>query len=150
MAFKRTAIASFCLILATGIGLLAQGDKFKIRLAPAPALGVQGGAAGVAGIGSASATLSGRKLTVAGSFEKMVSPPTVAKIGLGLATGARGDLILDLTVTKAGTPEANSGTIAGSVDLTPDQVNALRQGKLYIQINSERAPNGHLLGWILK
>jgi hypothetical protein len=26
----------------------------------------------------------------------------------------------------------------------------LKAGKVYIQINSEGAPNGHLLGWLLK
>jgi hypothetical protein len=91
-------------------------------------------------------------MTVNGTFEKMASPATVAKVGLGLATGARLDLILDLTVTKApqSTPPGTTGTIAGSFDLTPAQVDALKQGKLYIQINSEGAPNGHLLGWLLK
>ena len=66
--------------------------------------------------------------------------------------GARLDLVYDLTVTKApqATPPGTSGTIAGSVDLTPAHVDALKAGKLYIQINSEGAPNGHLLGWLLK
>jgi len=153
MAFRKTTFASLFLIVATGIGLVAQGgDKFKVRLAPAPALGVQGGAPAVAGLGSATATWNGKKLAVNGTFEKMASPPTTAKIGLGLATGARGDLILDLTVTKSAqsTAKENSGTIAGSVDLTPPQLEALRKGKLYVQINSEGAPNGHLLGWLLK
>jgi hypothetical protein len=116
MAFRKTAFASLFLIVATSVGLIAQGgDKFKVRLAPAPALGVQGGAPAVAGIGSATATWNGKKLAVNGTFEKMASPPTTAKIGLGLATGARGDLILDLTVTKSpqSTAKENSGTIAG-------------------------------------
>lgn len=167
MAMKRTIseisnrrrFVTACLVIFTTGGLLlapsseAQGgDKFKARLAPAPALGVQGGATAVAGLGSASATLSGRKLTLTGSFEKMASAATAAKLGLGLITGARGDLILDLRLTKApqSTPAGTSGTIAGSFDLTPAQVEALRKGKLYIQINSEGAPNGHLLGWLLK
>lgn len=158
MAFRKTTIASLWLLLATSGGFLAQGgDKFKVRLAPAPALdaqgrGIQGGAAAVTGIGSATATWNGKKLAVNGTFEKMVSPPTTAKIGLGVATGARGDLIIDLTVTKSpqSTAKENSGTIAGSVDLTPAQVQALRSGKLYIQVNSEGAPNGHLLGWLLR
>ena len=98
------------------------------------------------------ATLSGRKLTVTGTFEKMASAPTVAKLGLGLAPGARLDLLYDLTLTKSpqATPPGTSGTIAGSIDLTPAQVDALKKGKMYIQINSEGAPNGHLLGWLLK
>jgi hypothetical protein len=136
---------------------LGQGDQYKARLAPAPPLGLRGErgatpASFVAGIGTASATLSGRKLTVNGSFEKMASAATAAKVGLGLATGARLDLVYDLTITKSpqSTPPGTSGTIAGSFDLTPAQVDALKKGKLYIQINSEGAPNGHLLGWLLK
>jgi hypothetical protein len=140
--------------------LLAQGDQYKARLAPAPPLGLRGErgtdrptpSSYVAGIGSASATLSGKKLTVKGAFEKMASAATVAKLGLGLAPGARLDLIHDLTITKepGSTPPGTSGTIAGSFDLTPAQVDALKKGRFYIQINSESAPNGHLLGWLLK
>jgi hypothetical protein len=136
------------------------GEKYKARLAPAPPLGLRGERGGafptpasfVAGSGEANATLSGRKLTVTGKFEKMASAPTVAKVGLGLATGARLDLLYDLTVTKApeATPPGTSGTIAGTIDLTPAQVDGLKKGKLYIQINSTSAPNGHLLGWLLK
>jgi len=152
---------------AIGASLLATlpiqaqgGDKFKARLAPAPPLGLRGErgsafptpASMVAGIGNASATLSGKKLSVTGSFEKMASPPTVAKVGLGPAPGARLDLILDLQLTKSttSTPPGTSGTIAGTFDLTPAQVDGLKKGKMYIQLNSESAPNGHLLGWLLK
>ena len=166
MTSKKNIIA--CLVvLALGASLFAAlpmqaqgGDKYKVRLAPAPPLGLRGErgtdrptpASHVAGIGSASATLSGRKLTVSGTFEKMASAATVAKVGLGLATGARLDLILDLQLTKSAqsTPPGTSGTISGSFDLTPAQIDALKQGKLYIQINSEGAPKGHLLGWLLK
>lgn len=145
-----------CLFVAVPVGAQS-GDKFKARLAPAPPLGLggRGGAPAhtfVAGLGSAQATLSGRKLTVTGSFEKMATPATAAKVGLGVATGARLDLILDLTLTKAAqaTPPGTSGTIAGTFDLTPAQADGLKTGKMYIQINSEGAPNGHLLGWLLK
>ena len=157
-----TALATLALCPAflPSTSLAQGGNQYKARLAPAPPLGLRGErgterptpASHVAGIGSATASLSGRKLTVTGSFEKMVSPPTVAKVGVGLATGARLDLVYDLTVTKApqATPPGSSGTIAGSVELTPAHVDALKAGKLYIQINSEGAPNGHLLGWLLK
>jgi hypothetical protein len=152
-------------VLALGASLLATlpiqaqgGDRYKARLAPAPPLGLGRGGGGqtpasmVAGIGSATATLSGKKLTVNGTFEKMASAPTVAKIGLGIATGARLDLVHDLTLTKSATatPPGTSGTIAGTVELTQAQVDGLKKGKLYIQLNSESAPNGHLLGWLLK
>jgi CHRD domain len=160
--FLTTCLATLALCPAflPSTSLAQGGNQYKARLAPAPPLGLRGErgtdrptpASYVAGIGSASATLSGRKLTVTGSFEKMASAPTVAKVGVGLATGARLDLVYDLTVTKApqATPPGTSGTIAGSVELTPAHVEALKEGKLYIQINSESAPNGHLLGWLLK
>ena len=158
---SKTKIMVCLAVLAMGATLLAQGgDKFKARLAPAPPLGLRGErgsafptpASFVAGLGSASATLSGKKLSVTGTFEKMASPPTVAKVGLGLAPGARLDLILDLKLTKSATstPPGTSGTIDGTFELTPAQVDGLKKGKLYIQINSESAPNGHLLGWLLK
>ena len=166
MTSTKTLCVKACLltlVVSTGFlssFTLAQGNQYKARLAPAPPLGLRGErgtdrptpASYVAGLGSATATLSGRKLTVTGSFEKMAAPPTVAKVGVGLTTGARLDLVYDLTVTKSpqSTPPGTSGTISGSVDLTPAHVDALKAGKLYIQINSESAPNGHLLGWLLK
>src|SRR4029434_4011976 len=145
MTSTRTIYVKACLltlVLSAGVLTsltLAQGNQYKARLAPAPPLGLRGERGGafptpssyVAGIGSATATLNGRKLTVTGSFEKMASPPTVAKIGQGLTTGARLDLVHDLTLTKSpqSTPPGTSGTIAGSIDLTPAQVDALKAGK---------------------
>ena len=158
---RKTVLCLVMVAVAAGVmgmSSLAQGgNTYKARLAPAPPLGLRGErgttpASFVAGIGNATATLSGRKLTVSGSFEKMASAATVAKVGVGITTGARLDLVYDLTITKAtqGTPPGTSGTISGSIDLTPAHVDALKKGKLYIQINSESAPNGHLLGWLLK
>ena len=130
-----------------GVSLQAQsGEKFKGRLAPVPALGIP--VPSVAGVGSASALLSGRKLTVAGTFEKMASAATVGHLCMGQLTGVRGESLFDLTVSKSG--DGTSGTIAGTFDLTPAQVDALKRGRVYIQIHSEGAPNGHLLGWLLK
>jgi CHRD domain len=164
MTVKKTISSLVMIVVGAGfvaMTLVAQGgNAYKARLAPAPPLGLRGErgtsnptpASFVAGIGTASATLNGKKLTVNGSFEKMASAATAAKLGMGLATGARLDLVYDLTITKSpqATPPGTSGTIAGSFDLTPAQVDALKAGKLYIQINSEGAPNGHLLGWLLK
>jgi hypothetical protein len=121
-------------------------QKFKGRLSPVPALGIQ--PASVAGAGSASDILIGKKLSVGGTFEKMASPATAAHLYLGPVTGVRGDPVFDLTVSKIG--DGTSGTISGTFDLTAGQIDALKKGGFYVQIHSEGAPNGHLLGWLLK
>ena len=120
-------------------------ERYKVRLSMVPPLGVQ--AAAVVGAGSATAVLSGKKLTINGSFEKLASPASAAHLDLGPVMGVRGSSIFDLTVTKTGT--GTTGTIAGAFDLTPEQVDALKKGKLYIQLHSEGAPNGHLIGWLI-
>jgi hypothetical protein len=33
--------------------------------------------------------------------------------------------------------------------LSADQVDSLKKGKFYIQINSEKAPEGNLWGWLM-
>jgi hypothetical protein len=140
--------AGMCIPLLSTLSQAQNEEKFKVRLFPAPPLGVQGGANAVAGLGSASAVLTGKKLSLTGSFDKLASPATGANLRIGQITGVRGDSLFDLTITKTGT--GTSGTIAGTFDLTPDQIDALKKGKLYIQIQSESVPNGHLLGWLLK
>jgi hypothetical protein len=118
-------------------------ETYKVRIAPvARDVAMQ---KTVAGTGSATATLSGNKLTITGTFEGLPSAATAAKLHRGLTTGVRGSPFADLTVTKA-----SKGTLSGAFDLTPEQVQYLKQGKLYIQINSEKAPDGTLWGWLLK
>ena len=140
------AIAAAC--VASAAPLTAQGtEKFTARLGWVPTAGAAD-RANVTGKGSAIGTLSGRKLTINGSFEGLAAAATVARLHQGVAKGARGAAITDLTVTKAA-----SGMLSGSVDLTAPQLEALRQGKLYIQLHSEKgvAPDGsNLWGWFLK
>ena len=134
------------LMIVMSVAAQGSGEKFKGRLAPVPALGIP--VPSVQGVGSASATLSGRKLTISGTFERMASPATIAKLCLGELTGVRGEPVFDLKVNRTG--DGKTGTLEGTVDLTPQQVDALRKGRFYIQIHSEGAPNGHLMGWLLK
>ena len=135
-------------LVGSALPLTAQsGEKFTARLAWVPTAGAAD-RANVTGKGSATGTLSGRKLTIAGSFEGLAAPATVARLHQGVAKGARGAAITDLTISKAA-----SGMLSGSVDLTPPQVEALRQSKLYIQLHSEKGspPDGsNLWGWFLK
>ena len=142
------AVAITAAFVATAVPLTAQGtEKFAARLGWVPTAGPND-RVNVTGKGTATGTLSGRKLTINGTFEGLAAPATIARLHQGVAKGARGAAITDLTVSKGA-----SGTLAGSVDLTAPQVEALRQGKLYIQLHSEKGspPDGsNLWGWFLK
>lgn len=98
----------------------------------------------IAGLGKASAVLTNTRLTVTGTFEGLLSPATTAQIRRGSLTGVRGPAILDLKIAPA-----TSGSLNGDFDLDPDQLESLRKGRLYIQIASQKAPDGNLWGWLL-
>ena len=134
-------LASFALTL---FALSAQTQQtFKARLSPVP-IDAQL-APVITGHGAASAVLAGSKLTVSGTFEGMRSNATVAQLHESKTTGVPGSTIYDLTVSPAA-----AGSLSGSADLTPSQVQALRKGLLYIVICSTGAPDGNLWGWLLK
>jgi hypothetical protein len=126
---------------AASVVLHAQ-EKYRVRLATVPIDATM--VETVSGKGSATAVLSGSTLTISGTFEGLATPATIAQVRRGPA-GIRGPAIFDLIVTKG-----TSGTINGVVKLTPSQVEDLRQGRLYVQIHSEKAPEGNLRGWILR
>ena len=131
------------LLLLVGLFAAQAQDSFKARLAPVPVDAKT--LPDTAGVGSVTATLSGTKLTISGSFEGLHGPATIAQLRRSPTTGVRGPSISDLTVTKAA-----SGSISGAVDLTAQQIDDLRKGRLYVQVHSEKAPEGNLWGWILK
>jgi hypothetical protein len=135
------------LAVPTAAALVAQGgDTYSARLGWVPTTPQD--RPNVTGKGSSTATLAGRTLTIAGTFEGLAAPATVARLHRGIAKGARGPAIADLTVSQA-----PSGTLSGAVELTPAQVEDLRQGRLYIQVHSAKGvpPDGSTLwGWMLK
>ena len=97
----------------------------------------------VAGMGSVTAVLTGTKLTVTGTFDGLKSPATIVQIHKG-QRGVRGPAVLDLKATKG-----TSGQISGTVDLTPPQLQDLQNNRLYVQLHSEKAPDGNLWGWLM-
>jgi CHRD domain len=145
MATRRgsTALWRAAAILWVAHSVAAQsGESFKARLSPVPIdLTMM---STIAGSGSVTAVLVGRKLSITGTFVGLRSPATVARVHRG-PKGIRGPAVFDLTVSQT-----TSGTISGSLDLTPTQVDDLRNNRLYVQIYSERAPDGNLWGWLLR
>jgi hypothetical protein len=138
-------LAPFVPLLSASSAQNAPGaESFKARLSPVPINIAM--MATIAGSGSLTATLTGNQLSIQGTFEGLRSAATTAQIHRG-PKGIRGPVIpnLELTVTKAA-----KGTIAGTIELTPDQIAELRNGQWYVQIQSERAPDGNLWGWLLR
>ena len=142
---RKTQYLTAVLVAATGLSALAagaaeNGNNYRTRLSTVPIdVSMQ---AIVAGQGQVMASLVGNKLTVNGTASGLKSPATEAHIHRG-APGIPGPSILDLTTTRTTTP-----TISGTVDLTPSMVDDLKNGQLYVQLNSERAPDGNLRGWL--
>src|SRR3954469_12005479 len=142
---RRIAVlgfAAFVTLCAVPAGAQAQ-EKYRVRLATVPMDG--GMRTTVAGKGLATAVLTGSKLSVTGTFEGLLSPATGAHVHRGPAMGVRGASFAELTVDKA-----MKGNVSGTIDLTPEQLRGLRAGQLYIQISSEKAPDGNVWGWFVR
>ena len=135
-------------ITAMAIVIAAQSSRtYVVRLSPVPITADM--QATVSGSGTATATLIGRRLTVDGKFSGLRTPATVARLHLA-PRASRGDAFAELKVSTgpSGT-SGNSGTITGTIDLTPQQLQALEKNSIYIQLHSEKAPEGNLLGWLM-
>ena len=134
--------ACFAVAALAAMALAQTPATFKARLSPVPLDMSMFDT--IAGSGHAMATVTGTKINVSGSFEGLKSAATIAQVHRSPVAGVRGPVVFDLTVDKG-----SSGKVSGSFDLSADQVTMLRTGKLYIQIHSEKAPDGNLWGWLL-
>jgi len=131
-------------LVASSFTLFAQGrsEQYKARLSP---LGVTNATvATTTGGGTVTATLTGTKLTIDAEFEKLTGNATAANVRRG-PRGIPGPVVFELEC-----PKTSSGKISATLDLTPAQIDDLRAGRLYLQIHSERAPDGSIRGWLLK
>ena len=143
MQTMRSLPALIAILILALIPLVhAQGAQtFKARLSPVPVDATN--QAATTGLGAATAVLTGTKLSISGTFSGLQGPATIAQIHIG-PKGISGPPALDLMVTRA-----TSGTLQGELMLTSAQVDHLKRGRLYIQIHSEKAPDGNLRGWLL-
>ena len=145
---RRRIIMAFAAVLAVAITpLFAQSSEtFTARLDWVPIGGAERN--DVAGRGSATATLSGSRLSITGSFEGLPARVTGAKLHKGVAPGARGrgPVVGELSVNGDAT-----GTLSGDIRLSSEQVVALKAGQLYVQVYSEKGvlpDHSTLWGWL--
>ena len=120
----------------------AQAPPYRARLSAVPIdIPMQ---STIAGSGSVTATLKGATLVVSGTFTGLKSPATTIRLHRGPKTAMRGPAIGDLTATAD-----TSGAISGSIELAKEQIDDLAAGRLYLQLHSQKAPDGNLWGWLL-
>ncbi|MGD9902875.1 MAG: CHRD domain-containing protein [Vicinamibacterales bacterium] len=131
------------LLMMTGAALSAQArPTLRARLSPVPIdVAMQ---ATIAGLGDATATLSGSTLTVEGRYRGLVTPATSVRVYDSARQGMRGTLVGEFA-SGGGT----TGSFTGTVTLTPAQADAFAKGLLYVQVQSEKAPDGNLRGWLM-
>jgi hypothetical protein len=133
-------------VCAIGFVLLAGAASaqtvYTARLGPVAYDGAQ--RANVQGDGKVTARLEGRTLSVSGDFSGLPSIVTVVELRAGPGIGVPGASLAALEKTGV-----RDGTMSGTITLSAVQLAALRKGHVYLQIDSDKAPDGNLWGWLL-
>ena len=127
-----------CVLVSAGAA-----EKYQVYLSPMPFNDATQPI--MQGKGIATATLDGDMLSISGSFAGLTGPATKARLSLSSGPGIPGTPLVDLTLTGD-----VAGKVTGRTKLDPSQLAALRSRKLYIQIDTEKMPSGHLWGWLLE
>jgi|SRR5690606_32451611 len=136
-------IFALCLpadLLAARVESAPRIQHFHARLAPSPV--DFRNASQITGGGELSAQLQDNRLTLQGGFRGLQAPATSASLHLG-ALATPGPAFAELRIEHA-----TAGRLEGEVKLDEEQVQRLRAKGLYVQINSEAAPEGNLRGWL--
>ena len=136
------AVSVVLVCLGFGAETPARTGKYQAYLSPMPHNDATH--ANFSGKGVAVATLDGDTMSLSGTFTGLASAATKAHICLSMAAGIPGKPIFDIIA-----PSVGEGKVAGIFKLNKDQIAALQKGQVYIQIDSEKAPNGNLWGWLL-
>ena len=143
MSRRLPVILCAALLLATPLSIgAAFAASYEAELDPTP-FDATNRADVIGSIGNATATLDGSTLTVHGTFSNLKSPATIGSFRIGLAKGVPGDAIGSLTVEHA-----RQGSFSGTIRLNSSQLAALKKEALYVRIDSEKAPDGNVQGWL--
>ena len=128
------------LMLLISLNAYSQQELYRARLSPMPT--TPRTVTGITGEGEVHLSLNGNTLTVQGSFSGMSSSASGAHLHNG-PPAQPGPVVHALEVEPAA-----AGNISATLELTDEQVQALRQNGLYVQVHSINNPVGELRGWI--
>ena len=127
-------------LLAAVFTAHGQSETYRARLSPMPTTPAT--VNDITGEGEVILTLSGSTLSVSGSFAGMSSAATMAHIHMG-PPAQPGPVAHRLEISSA-----SAGDISAELELTEEQLEALRANSLYVQVHSENNAPGELRGWI--
>ena len=143
LSAKKKVFAAITTVLilyfVTSSNAAQLGHNYRARLSPMPTTPQT--VSTITGGGEVQLTLIGKTLTVLGAFSGMSSAATNAHIHYG-PPAQPGPVIHQLNFN-----ENVSGEVSMTIDLSEDQISALRSNSLYIQIRSIKNPAGELRGW---
>ena len=137
---KLITVFACTLTLVFTVMAVAQAETYRARLSPMPTTPQT--VTTITGEGEVILILDGSTLTVSGNFMGMNSAATMAHIHNG-PPAQPGPVVQQLEITKM-----PAGEINAVLELTGEQVVALNNNALYIQVHSETNPPGELRGWI--
>ena len=135
---KISYLISF-LALFISLNATAQ-ETYRARLSPMPTTPQT--VTEITGEGEVILTLNGNTLTVEGEFSGMSSNATGAHLHNG-PPAQPGPVAATLEIDQA-----PAGNISATLNLTDEQVEALRNNELYVQVHSVNNAPGELRGWI--
>ena len=140
---EKFAIAAAISVFVMGLDVrvAAQSKSYAARLSPVPLTVAMQDV--VAGVGSVTAVLVEDQLTVSGTFDGLRSPATIARLHVA-PRGIRGPAFADIMV-----PSVTSGSFKAVVRLSESQRQALDKMSVYMQVHSQKAPDGNLWGWLI-
>ena len=132
----------YCLVISIFflITTVQAQDIYRARLSPMPTTPQT--VSTILGEGEVILTLNGNSLTIDGTFTGMSSVATGAHIHNG-PPAQPGPVIHTLEIT-----ENSSGSLTGTLTLSEEEIESLRNNEFYIQIHTESNPPGELRGWV--
>lgn len=132
----------YCLVISIFflITTVQAQDIYRARLSPMPTTPQT--VSTILGEGEVILTLNGNSLTIDGTFTGMSSVATGAHIHNG-PPAQPGPVIHTLEIT-----ENSSGSLTGTLTLSEEEIESLRNNEFYIQVHTESNPPGELRGWV--
>lgn len=134
--FRPLMLATFCVASLPLLAATAFAQKYEASLSPASEVPPKQSP----GSGNASMSLDGNTLTYEITYKDLTGPATAAHIHGPAEPGANAGVMV---------PFANPASpIKGTVNLTPEQVEALKAGKEYVNVHTAQNPGGEIRGQI--